>query len=244
MANLNNTDGFTTQGWMVKDLGLTGYDLVIFAIINQFSQSKEGLYKGGVSYLCEWTGISKISVRKHLRKLEENGLIKSERGSINNIQFCYYSTDGVGKKVTHPVGKKVTHGRKESYPGGRKESYRGVGKKVTPDNKGENNNRINKGKYTFDFRSALVGLGIQAQLVDDYITVRKNRKLSQTKTAFDGILKELDKAKQMGFSYDESVRITVEHSWGGIKAEWITRDNPPAYSRPSDNRNTGITFDL
>ncbi len=125
MAKLNNTDGFITQGWMVKELGLTGFDLVLFAIINQFSQSKAGIYKGGVSYLCDWTGMTKPSVRKHLKKLEEAGLIKAERGTVNNVQFCHYTTEGVGKKLTQ--------GRKEINPGGGLENNPGVGKNLTPD---------------------------------------------------------------------------------------------------------------
>lgn len=92
MAKLNNTDGFILHGWMVNELNLKGGELFIFAIVNQFSQSEAGIYKGGVPYLCQWTGWSGNTVRKYLRNLEQAGLIKSERGNINGVPFCYYKT--------------------------------------------------------------------------------------------------------------------------------------------------------
>ena len=92
MAKLNNTDGFILHGWMVNELKLKGGELFTFAVVNQFSQSEAGIYKGGVPYLCQWTGWSANTVRKYLRNLEQAGLIKSERGNINGVPFCYYKT--------------------------------------------------------------------------------------------------------------------------------------------------------
>lgn len=90
MAKLSNTDGFHLHGWMVTELHLKGGDLFIYAVVHQFSQSDAGIYKGGVPYLCSWTGWSPNTIRKYLRSLERAGLIKSERGDINGVPFCYY----------------------------------------------------------------------------------------------------------------------------------------------------------
>lgn len=90
MAKLNNTDGFILHGWMVNELHLHGGELFIYAVIYQFSQSDAGIYKGGVPYLCRWTGWSQNTIRKYLRILEQAGLIKSERGDVNGVPFCNY----------------------------------------------------------------------------------------------------------------------------------------------------------
>lgn len=95
MAKLNNTDGFHIHGWMVNELHLKGGELFIFAVVNQFSQSEAGIYKGGVPYLCQWTGWSQNTIRKYLRNLESAGLIKSIRGDLNGIPFCDYKTTNV-----------------------------------------------------------------------------------------------------------------------------------------------------
>ena len=95
MAKLSNTDGFHLHGWMVTELHLKGGDLLIYAVVHQFSQSDAGIYKGGVPYLCSWTGWSPNTIRKYLRSLERAGLIKSERGDINGVPFCYYKAVNV-----------------------------------------------------------------------------------------------------------------------------------------------------
>ena len=95
MAKLNNTDGFILHGWMVNELKLKGGELFTYALIYQFSQSEAGIYKGGVPYLCLWTGWSENTIRKYLRKLEADGLVKSQRGDINGVPFCYYQTVNV-----------------------------------------------------------------------------------------------------------------------------------------------------
>ena len=95
MAKLSNTDGFHLYGWMVNELHLSGGELFVFAVVNQFSQSEAGIYKGGVPYLCQWTGWSQNTIRKYLRNLESAGLIKSIRGDIKGVPFCDYQTANV-----------------------------------------------------------------------------------------------------------------------------------------------------
>ena len=80
---------------MVNELHLNGGELFVFALVNQFSQSEAGIYKGGIPYLCQWTGWSQNTIRKYLRNLESAGLIKSIRGDINGVPFCDYQTINV-----------------------------------------------------------------------------------------------------------------------------------------------------
>lgn len=90
MAKLNNSDGFHLCGWMVLELGLSGGDLIAFALVHQFSQSDAGIYTGNTEYLSAWTGWSENTSRKHLANLVKLGLIKEVRGRKNNSPFCHY----------------------------------------------------------------------------------------------------------------------------------------------------------
>ena len=102
MANLNNKDGFHLCGWMVLELGLSGGDLIAFALVHQFSQSFAGTYTGNTEYLSAWTGWSENTSRKHLSNLVKLGLIKEIRGRKNNSPFCHYQlTDDFYEK--HPA---------------------------------------------------------------------------------------------------------------------------------------------
>ena len=74
MARLESNHGFTVKGWMNLELGLKGWELIIFSIIHQFTE-KSGSYTGGIPYVCSFTGLTRNSVRKYLRSLEAKGLI-------------------------------------------------------------------------------------------------------------------------------------------------------------------------
>lgn len=100
-AELHPTDGFGLSGWMVTDLHLQGAELLTFALVHQFAQSKAGVYKGNVPYLSAWTGWAENTCRKYLVSLVKKGLLKEIRGRENNVPFCFYElTDEFYKK--HP----------------------------------------------------------------------------------------------------------------------------------------------
>lgn len=89
-AELHPTDGFGVNGWMVTELHLQGAELLTFALVHQFAQSKAGVYKGNISYLSAWTGWAENTCRKHLVALVQKGLLKEIRGRENNVPFCFY----------------------------------------------------------------------------------------------------------------------------------------------------------
>ena len=108
MAKISGKDWFKIQGWMVTQLGLTGSELVAFALVNSFSKTEEGLYKGGLSYLAEWLKSSKRTALRNLQYLEGKGLIEAVRGNGPAGPFCHYrvvssASIGSGKNVTTPV---------------------------------------------------------------------------------------------------------------------------------------------
>ena len=73
----------------------------------------------------------------------------------------------------------------------------------------------------FDFLKALRGLGVTEQLAREWMAVRKNKRLTNTQTAFDQIAREIAKT---GRPATDCVRLAVENSWGGFKAEWMKHE--------------------
>ena len=69
----------------------------------------------------------------------------------------------------------------------------------------------------FSFFNELVKLGIDKNLVNDWLRVRKTKKLTNTKTAFNNLKIELEKRKE---SPHEIIEKCVTESWGGFKASW------------------------
>lgn len=75
---------------------------------------------------------------------------------------------------------------------------------------------INKAPKTSEM-DLLKKVGIDEQLGDDFLKIRKAKKAPITKTALEGIERE---AKAAGISVVDAVRICVERNWQGFKADW------------------------
>ena len=73
----------------------------------------------------------------------------------------------------------------------------------------------------FSFLKELVGLGVDRKIAEEWIKVRKNKKLTQTETAFNKLKDEIDRS---GMSANDCITLCVERSWGGFKAEWVERE--------------------
>ena len=86
---IKEENSVTIHGWMITRLGLSGTDLLIYAIIYGFSQDGNSLFYGSRSYLTEWTGASLTSVRRSLKTLIERGLIEQVYHSKDNREVHY-----------------------------------------------------------------------------------------------------------------------------------------------------------
>jgi hypothetical protein len=83
-------------------------------------------------------------------------------------------------------------------------------------------------EIVFNFKTALLELGIETKIVLEWLQVRKKKKLTNSETAFNSIKKEIQKS---GLTPNECIKIAVEKSWGGIDAEWLEKYKP----KPEEN---------
>lgn len=72
----------------------------------------------------------------------------------------------------------------------------------------------------FSFKQALLDLGVCESVVNDFLLVRKNKKATNSETAFNRIKNEIAKS---GLTANECITIAVEHSWQGFSAEWVNK---------------------
>lgn len=88
------SDNFVViQGWMVTELKLSGNDLLVYAIIYQFSQDNETKFSGSLQYLADWCNATKQGIQKNLKNLLDRNLIVKEDTIINGVKFvAYYTT--------------------------------------------------------------------------------------------------------------------------------------------------------
>lgn len=59
--------------------------------------------------------------------------------------------------------------------------------------------------------------GLPADLVTDFLAIRKAKRAPLTKTAVEGIQREAEKA---GLSLEAAIRVCCERGWAGYRADW------------------------
>lgn len=75
--------------------------------------------------------------------------------------------------------------------------------------------------------------GIDGQLAQDYIALRKSHRAPITQTALKGIEREANNA---GLSLEQVLTICCERGWRGFRAEWLHADRGNHPSQPKPNR--------
>lgn len=124
--------------WM-RELGLTGNDLLVYAVIYGYSQRADGAYFGSASSLGERIGIEKRSILRILKRLTEAGYIKKTDIYKDGVKFCAYE-----------VGDNLS-------PGAVTKDHRG-GDNLSPNNKvyNESFNKLSKSESVARARKFVV----------------------------------------------------------------------------------------
>jgi len=73
----------------------------------------------------------------------------------------------------------------------------------------------------YSFYQSLTEYGFKENLIKEWIQVRKNKKATNTKTAFDLFIKQVELTK---VDKNKVLEICIEKSWSGFKAEWIKEE--------------------
>ena len=89
-SRVSDSDGLHLYGWMRNVLNLSGGELITFAIVFRSSQSKTGIYTGGIPYVADFVGCSKETARKYLHTLEDMGLIEGMDEDKNGVRYRNY----------------------------------------------------------------------------------------------------------------------------------------------------------
>jgi hypothetical protein len=70
----------------------------------------------------------------------------------------------------------------------------------------------------FDFKNSLKNLGVENEVINEWLEVRKNKRATNTQTAFKKIALQIEKSK---ITANEFIIIAVENSWSGINHKWL-----------------------
>ena len=95
-----------------------------------------------------------------------------------------------------------------------------------------------KEKEVFNFKNSFLDLGVNKQILDDWLKVRKNKKATNSETAFNNLASQIKTSKK---SANECIKIAAENSWSGFNAEWLNK--PASKTNQIDNMDAGPNFE-
>lgn len=86
--------------------------------------------------------------------------------------------------------------------------------RITTNNNENNDNNVNKQTPL----AMLTAMNVDEKIASEWLKVRKEKRLAATQTAFDAANKQAGIA---GMDFNAALKLCVEESWGGFKADWL-----------------------
>jgi uncharacterized protein YdaU (DUF1376 family) len=69
----------------------------------------------------------------------------------------------------------------------------------------------------FNFKQACLDLGVEQQVLDDWLVTRKKKRSSNTQTSLTMVVNQAELA---GIHPAEAIKVAAENNWSSFKAEW------------------------
>ena len=89
----------------------------------------------------------------------------------------------------------------------------------------------------FNASKELLALGVEKQVVDDWLAIRKAKRQTLTLTALEQTKREAEKA---GVTLNDAIKFSVQNSWAGFKATWMQNATLENLKQPAITRHTGF----
>lgn len=204
--------------------------------------------------LSDATGLSERAVITHLHEASEAGWLKVRKHGFGGQKWArneYYPTTPSGDFDTEgaeypsaPLEKalnvttKGTERRSKGTEPNDKKALKDVQSNSPLELSNELSNEYKRGQAAVPKYSpldALLGIGVDVQIASDWLQVRKGKKAAATKTAIDGVLREIERS---GMTPDAALRICCERGWAGFKPEWLGNSQQ---QRPNGSANFGTS---
>ena len=112
---MKDSNYIVVMGWMMSALGLSGNDLLAYALIYSHSQDGEGAYWGSLSHTADRLNISRRAAVDVLNRLVERGHIKKTSAEIDGVVRCMYRAV-VPDEATPPRKRKSEPQRPQEAP--------------------------------------------------------------------------------------------------------------------------------
>jgi hypothetical protein len=227
-----------TQFWSdpwVEDLTPSEKLLYLYFITNE-KTNMLGVYELSIKKISFETGIDKKTIEKALKGFERIGKVKYTNNFIVLLNFTKHQNYNTNMKksaidIFNNLPKELNHEGlvidKQDVNKGFERVRKGLGMvrkiEVEYEDETELEDEEEKPKKTiFNFRKSLIDLGVEEQVAEDWMKVRKNKNATNTETSFKRIKNHIVKS---GKDPNECISLAVAKDWKGFEAQWIINEN-------------------
>lgn len=202
--------------WEAEDLSWN--EKILLMEIDSFTSKGKDCFISD-DYIAELLNINTRNARKNLSSLVQKGYVKRTRFD-GRRRYIESNLCQAGRSLETGQGGLE---RPTTYNNIPIDSY--IHKNITN----------NKGTAKFDFLNALLEAGVSQQVAQDFMQVRKEKKATNSETAFKMLMNEISRS---GRSADECIRVAVANSWKGFRVEWMQNlETPQGRPAPAPKRN-------
>ena len=184
--------------WEAQDLSWN--EKILLMEIDSFTAQGKDCFISD-EYVADLLGVNMRNANKNISSLIKKGYIKKTRfdGRRRFVESLLSCRADLSLKTEQTCQE-------------RQPTYNNI--PIEEDKSSSNNNK----RVRYDFKKALIEIGVSEQTAADWMEVRKAKGTANTETSFKGIYREICRS---GMAAEECIRIAVENSWRGFKAEWM-----------------------
>ena len=245
--------------WLNPDLSIT--EKVMLVEIESLQDPVRGCYASN-AHFAAFFGLSSDRVSRIINDLVHRGFLETEMVYSEKVfveRRIFIAIDlskanlPIGKNADTPPVKTPTPSRqKRRYPPGENtevnntksnntnssntEEIKSVGAEAPADaNATAAPAKVASPK--FNASKELLALGVEKQVVDDWLAIRKAKRQTLTLTALEQTKREAEKA---GVTLNDAIKFSVQNSWAGFKATWMQNATLENLKQPAITRHTGF----
>jgi hypothetical protein len=230
--------------WLNPDLSIT--EKVMLVEIESLQDPVRGCYASN-AYFAKFFGLSTSQVSRVITSLARLGfvdvkLIYAEK-QITERQIRIRHANFLPSEQVNGIAKtqggycenaEVSNTKSNNTNSSNTEEIKSVGAEAPAD---ANATAAPAKSPRFSPAKELLALGVEKQVVDDWLAIRKAKRQTLTLTALEQTKREAEKA---GVTLNDAIKFSVQNSWAGFKASWMQNATLENLKQPAITRHTGF----